>query len=97
MLPTDQVKSQLKVSAPNDGDTAVALGLFQDVRLTWALDRALPLKAFKWITMEKDNNGYPWVVLGIDGDACYSLQVPAWTADSPKSRPTIQVVVDVLH
>ena len=65
---------------------AVALGLFQDVRLTWTQDRALTLPALKWITMEKDDNGFPWIVLGVKGAGCYSLQVPDWSATRPAAR-----------
>jgi hypothetical protein len=96
-LPIEDVESTLKVSAPSEGDKAIALGLYQDVRLTWSLDRAMTTPAVEWLTMEKDNNGYPWVVLGVDDDACYSLQVPVWTADDPKSRPSVQVTIDVQH
>ncbi len=97
VLPVDDVKSTLKVTAPSAGDTAIALGLFQDVRLTWPLDRALTMPMTKWITMDKDDNGFPWIVLGLKKDACYSLQVPAWTADEPKSKQSIQVVLDIEH
>lgn len=97
VLPADEVASQLKVSAPSKGDTAIALGLYQDVQLGWSLDRALTTPAMKSISMETDNNGFPWIVLGVDDDACYSLQVPAWTATPAKSKPAIQVTVDVKH
>lgn len=99
VLPVNKVQSTLKVSPPQMGDVAVALGLFQDVRLTWSLDRALSgLPKFEWLTMEKDNNGFPWLVLGINGSsACYSLQAPAWDTANPKAQKTIQVVVDVKH
>jgi hypothetical protein len=96
VLPVDQVASTLKVKPPSAGDQAVAIGLYQDVRLTWTLDRALT-PAMKWITMEKDNNGFPWLVLGTKDGACYSIQVPAWTAKHPKSTTPIQVVVDIKH
>ncbi len=84
VLPPDEVPTTLKVGAPQAGDVAVALGLFQDVRLTWTLDRALTLPSLKWITMEKDDNGFPWIVLGAKGTGCYSLQVPDWTASDPQ-------------
>jgi len=83
VLPPADVPATLKVSAPQAGTTAVALGLFQDVKLTWSLDLALTLPALKWITMEKDDNGYPWIVLGVKGAACYSLQIPDWSASDP--------------
>jgi hypothetical protein len=97
VLPPDEVPSTLKVSSPQAGTKAVALGLFQDVRLTWTLDRALTLPALKWITMEKDNNGFPWIVLGVKGDACYSLQIPAWSEDDPQPATTVLVTIDVDH
>ena len=97
VLPPDEVASTLKVKAPKEGDTAIALGLFQDVRLNWALDQATGLPAVKWLTLGKDDNGYPWLVVGVDADACYSLQVPAWTAEDPKSQKSIQVFLDVQH
>jgi len=97
VMPVADVSSTLNVSSPQAGTTAVALGLFQDVRLTWSRDQALRLKALKWITMQKDDNGYPWVVLGVVGDACYSLQVPDWTADDPQPATTVLVTVDVQH
>jgi hypothetical protein len=97
VLPPDEVASTLKVKAPKDGDTAIALGLFQDVRLNWALNQAAGLPAVKWLTLGKDDNGYPWLVAGVNGDACYSLQVPAWTAKNPKQQQSIQVFLDVQH
>ena len=97
VLPTNEVASTLKVKAPKAGDQSVAIGLYQDVRLTWALNRALSTPAVPWITMGKDNNGFPWVVLGTKEGACYSIQAPAWTAGHPKSTTPIQVVVDIKH
>jgi hypothetical protein len=97
VMPVNEVASTLKVTAPSAGDQAIAIGLYQDVKLTWSLDRALTTPAMKWITMEKDNNGFPWVVLGTKDGACYSIQVPAWTASNPKSKTPIQVVVDIKH
>jgi hypothetical protein len=97
VLPAEEVPSTLQVSSPQAGSTAIALGLFQDVRLTWPLDRALTLPALKWITMEKDDNGFPWIVLGVKGDACYSLQIPDWTGDDPQPATTVLVTVDVEH
>jgi len=63
----------------------------------WTLDRALTLPALKWITMEKDNNGFPWVVLGVKGDACYSVQIPAWSEEDPQPATTVLVTIDVDH
>gem|GEM_PF-6208318 len=97
VMPLDEVPTTLKVSAPQAGDVAVALGLLEDVRLTWSLDRALTLSSMKWITMEKDDNGFPWIVLGVDGAACYSLQIPDWTADDPQPTTTVLVTIDVKH
>jgi hypothetical protein len=97
VMPPDEVPTTLKVSAPQAGDVAIALGLFQDVKLTWSLDRALTLPALKWITMEKDNNGFPWIVLGADGVACYSLQIPDWSSADPQPATTVLVTIDVKH
>jgi hypothetical protein len=97
VLPVDEVAGTLKVTPPSAGRDAVALGLWQGVRLTWALDRELSLPKVRWITMGKDDNGFAWLVLGVRGEACYSLQVPAWTGDEPADTPTIQVLVDVAH
>ncbi len=97
VMPPSDVPTTLKVSAPQAGDVAIALGLFQDVKLTWSLDRALTLPAIKWINMEKDNNGFPWVVLGVKGAGCYSLQVPDWSAADPQAASTVLVTIDVKH
>ncbi len=98
VLPSDQVNPTLKVRRPDEGDWAVALGLFQDVRLTWTLDRELSgLGEVEAITLGKDNNGYPWLVVGVDGEPCYSLQIPAWTASNPKNQQSIQVFLDIQH
>jgi hypothetical protein len=96
-MPIGDVESTLKVKAPSKGDKAIALGLYQDVALNWKLDREMTTPAVEWLTMEKDNNGFPWVVLGVAEDACYSLQVPIWTAEDPKSKPSVQVTIDVKH
>ena len=97
VMPVSDVASTLKVKAPSAGDQAVAIGLYQDVRLNWSLDRALTTPAMKWLTMGKDDNGFPWVVLGTKDGACYSIQAPAWTATHPKSTTPIQIVVDIKH
>jgi hypothetical protein len=99
VLESDQVSSTLKVKKPRDGAWSVALGLFQDVRLTWTLDRELTgLGAVEAITLGKDDNGYPWLVVGTDEvPPCYQLQVPAWTANNPKNQQSIQVFLDVKH
>ncbi len=98
VLPSDQVNPTLKVKKPKDGDWSVALGLFQDVRLTWTLDRELTgLGEVEAITLGKDNNGYPWLVVGTDEEPCYSLQIPAWTAKNPKNQQSIQVFLDIKH
>lgn len=95
VLPTEEVASTLKVRPPSEGATSLALGLFQDVRLTWSVDRAIGLPALDWVTLGKDDNGFAWLVVGVDADPCYSLQVPAWTADDPAESNTIQVTLDV--
>jgi hypothetical protein len=97
VLESDQVSSTLKVKQPKDGAWSVALGLFQDVRLTWSLDRELSgLGAVEAITLGKDDNGYPWLVVGTDEvPPCYQLQVPAWTASNPKNQQSIQVFLDI--
>ncbi len=97
VMPPADVPATLQVSSPRAGTTAVALGLLRDVRLAWSLDRALTLPALKWITMEKDDNGDPWIVLGVKGDGCYSLQVPDWSAADPQPATTVLVTVDVQH
>lgn len=97
VMPTNEVASTLKVTAPSAGAQAVAIGLYQDVRLNWTLDRSLGLPAIPWLTMEKDNNGFPWIVLGTKANACYSIQAPAWTANHPKSTTPVQIVVDIKH
>lgn len=98
VLPSDEVNPTLKVKKPDEGDWAIALGLFQDVRLTWTLDRDLSgLGSVEAITLGKDDNGYPWLVVGTDDEPCYSLQIPAWTAKNPKNQQSIQVFLDVKH
>ena len=97
VMPVEDVPSTLKVSSPQAGSVAIALGLFQDVRLTWTQNRALTLPALKWITMEKDDNGFPWIVLGVKGAGCYSLQVPDWSASDPQPASTVLVTIDVKH
>lgn len=98
VLPSDEVNPTLKVKKPKTGDWAIAVGLFQDVRLTWTLDRDLSgLGAVESITLGKDNNGYPWLTVGTNDEPCYQLQVPAWTANNPKNQQSIQVFLDVRH
>jgi len=42
--------------------------------------------------------GFAWLVLGVRGDACYSLQVPAWAATGdPSDASSIEVIVEVGH
>jgi len=96
-MPPADVPTNLKVSAPQAGDVAIALGLFQDVKLNWTQNRALTLPALKWVTMQKDDNGFPWIVLGVKGAGCYSLQVPDWSATDPQPGSTVLVTIDVKH
>ena len=35
--------------------------------------------------------------LGVRGDACYSVDVPAWSSDEPGDTSTIEVLLDVQH
>jgi hypothetical protein len=97
VLPVDEVEATLKVVPPSAGRDALALGLWEGVRLTWTLDRDLALPKVRWVTLGKDDNGFAWLVLGVRGDACYSLQVPAWTSDEPGDTSSIQVIVDIQH
>ena len=97
VMPPDEVPTTLKVGAPQAGDVAVALGLFQDVRLTWTLDRALTLPALKWITDGEGRQRLSLIVLGAKGAGCYSLQVPDWSATDPQPASTILVTIDVQH
>ena len=97
LLPVNEVADTLKVVAPSMGRNAVALGLWQGVRLTWALDRELSLPKVRWVTMGKDDNGFAWLVLGVRGEACYSIDVPAWSSGEPGDDRSIEVMLDVQH
>lgn len=97
VLPVADVAETLKVVAPSAGRDAVALGLWEGVRSNLELDQALGLSKLRWITMGRDDNGFLWLVLGVRGAACYSLQVPAWTSEEPGGASTVQVIVDVEH
>ncbi|MEZ4597664.1 MAG: hypothetical protein R3C32_13100 [Chloroflexota bacterium] len=97
VLPVDEVATTLKVVAPSAGRDAVALGLWEGVRTNLELDQALGLSKLRWITVGKDDNGFVWLVLGVRGDACYSLQAPDWSTDDPKRVSETQVLVDVAH
>ncbi len=96
--PTNEIASSLKVVPPSRGRTSIALGLWQGVRLTWAVDQAVGLPAIDWVTLGTDDNDFAWLVVGTGAtDPCYSLQVPAWTADAPAATDTIQVALDIQH
>jgi hypothetical protein len=95
--PVSEIADTLKVVAPSAGRDAVALGLWQGVRLTWTLDRELSLPKVRWVTMGKDDNGFAWLILGVRGEACYSIDVPAWTTGEPTDTSTIQVLLDIQH
>ena len=96
VLPSDEVGSTLKVEQPSQGDTAIAVGFTDDIHLNWKLDRALSgLNTVRSITLGKDDAGVPWLVAGSDGNGCYSLQVPAWTAHHPTEDPRVQVFLDI--
>jgi hypothetical protein len=97
VLPVNEVADTLKVVSPSAGRGAVALGLWQGVRLTWTLDRELSLPKVRWVTMGKDDNGFAWLVLGVRGDACYSIDVPAWTSEEAVDTSSIEVLLDVQH
>jgi hypothetical protein len=97
VLRVNEVAETLKVTPPSAGRDAVALGLWQGVRLTWVLDRELSLPKVRWVTMGKDDNGFAWLVVGVRGDACYSLDVPAWTSGEPSDTSTIEVLLDIQH
>lgn len=97
VLPVADVAGTLKVVAPSAGRDAVALGLWQGVRSNLELDQALGLSKLRWITMGRDDNDFLWLVLGVRGEACYSLQVPDWSAEEPDGPSSIQVIVDVEH
>lgn len=97
VMPVAKVADTLKVVAPSAGRDAVALGLWAGVRSNLELDQALALPKLRWITMGKDDNGFIWLVLGVRGEACYSLQAPDWSADEPEAVADTQVIVEVAH
>lgn len=98
LMPVGEVADRLGVVEPSAGREAVALGLWQGVRLTWTIDRELSLPKVRWVTMGKGENGFAWLVLGVRGDACYSLQVPVWAATGdPSDASSIEVIVEVEH
>ena len=77
---------------------AVALGLFQDVRLTWT-----PRPCADPAVAQVDHDGEGRQRLPVDrarasrAAGCYSLQVPDWTASDPQPASTVLVTIDVKH
>jgi hypothetical protein len=98
VMPVDEVTERLGFQPPGDGRTAVVLTLSEGVRATLAVDQPLTFQKLKALTAGKDPDGLQWMVLGIRGDdACYSLQVPAWSSEDTGDTSTIEVILDIEH
>lgn len=96
VMPADEVGPTLGVRQPSQGATAIALGFMDDIHLGWNLDRPLNgLNTVRSVTLGRDADGVPWLVAGSDGNGCYSLQVPAWTAHHPTEDQRVQVFLDI--
>ncbi len=97
VMPVSEVAERLGFIPPRAGRTAVVLSLSEGVRATLSVDQEVTLQKLRAVTAGKDPDGLQWVVLGVRGDACYSLQVPAWSPDDPGDAPTIEVILDIEH
>jgi hypothetical protein len=98
VMPVSDVAERLGVVAPRAGRTAVVLSLSEGVRATLSVDQEVALQKLRAVTAGKDPDGRQWLVLGVRGEACYSLQVPAWAPDQPDALASpIEVVLDIQH
>lgn len=97
VMPVSEVAERLGFVAPSTGRTALVLTLSEGVRATLSVDQVVGLQKVRAVTAGKDPDGLQWLVLGVRGDACYSLQAPAWSSDVPTETSSTEVIVDVAH
>jgi hypothetical protein len=96
VLPVSEVVERLGFVAPAVGRTAVVLTLSQGIRATLTVDQEIDLQKVRAVTAGKDADGLQWLVLGVRGDTCYSLQAPAWSGDLGDPSD-IEVILDIEH
>jgi hypothetical protein len=97
VLPVSEVAERLGFVAPAAGRTAVVLTLSEGIRATLTVNQELDLQKVRAVTAGRDANGLQWLVLGVRGDTCYSLQAPAWSPDDPGDTSTTEVILDIEH
>lgn len=97
VMPVNEVADRLGFSPPRAGRTAIVLTLSEGIRATLSVDEELPFQRVRAVTAGKDPEGLQWLVIGVRGDACYSLQAPEWSSAQPGDSPTAQVIVDIEH
>lgn len=97
VMPVSEVAERLGFIPPSVGRTAVVLTLSDGIRATLSVDQAVTLQKVRAVTAGKDPDGLQWLVLGVRGDACYSLQAPAWSADDPGDASTMELILDIEH
>lgn len=97
VMPLDEVAERPGFVPPSVGRSAVVLTLSEGIRATLTLDQPLSFPKVRAVTAGKDPDGRQWLALGVRGETCYSLQVPAWATDEADDPSTIEVIVDIAH
>jgi hypothetical protein len=95
--PVGEVEPALGVPDPSIGRMAVVVSLGDGVRIVGGIDTyRTSLRTVKEVAAHtQPDTKAAYVVLGVAGDGCYALQVPAWQADPPTRGRVAEVVIDV--
>lgn len=95
--PIREVVDDLGLPRPTQGDVAVVVRFSNAVALTRQLQGTPEKPAVRALTATATGDGRVWAVLGVSGDGCFALQVPAWDDPSTQNTPFVDVTVDVQH
>ena len=89
--------TDLGLSVPPEGDVAVVLRFSSGVSLPRTLQGTPAQQAVRTIGTTTTGADRVWVVLGVAGEGCTSLQVPFWADPSLQDTPFVDITVDVQH
>ena len=82
---------------PTEGDLTVIVRFSNGVMLTRDLQGAPNETALRTLTAASTSDGKVWMVLGVAGEGCRSLQAPAWDDPSLEDLAFVDVTLDLKH
>jgi hypothetical protein len=93
--PSTEIEGQLGLPEPSAGEMAVLVRFSETVSLPRELQSDPDQRVVKSVAATTNDQGRVWAILGVDGDACYAIQAPAWDDPSTQNTPFVDITVDV--